>query len=215
MQRSLEQRMAIKFCVKLEKNAAETIPIHYENHCSRNCVGVFRNEEGVREARAKSANGRSKSEARRNLPTQGTDCRLRGLPCRGQPNVEVLKRLKRRVNRVRPDISKSWKLHHDNAPSHTCFLVADYLVKAGITVVPQPPYSPDVAPPDFFLCPRLKTPMKGHHFGSVKNIQKACADALKAIPENDYRAAFYAWKTRWNRCVDAEGILKVSKDLYT
>ncbi|KAJ8958703.1 hypothetical protein NQ318_016430 [Aromia moschata] len=27
MQRSLEQRMAIKFCVKLEKSAAETIPI--------------------------------------------------------------------------------------------------------------------------------------------------------------------------------------------
>ncbi|KAJ8954359.1 hypothetical protein NQ318_011031 [Aromia moschata] len=27
MQRSLEQRMAIKFCVKLEKRAAETIPM--------------------------------------------------------------------------------------------------------------------------------------------------------------------------------------------
>ncbi|KAJ8961177.1 hypothetical protein NQ318_008858 [Aromia moschata] len=27
MQRSLEQRMAIKFCVKLEKGAAETIPM--------------------------------------------------------------------------------------------------------------------------------------------------------------------------------------------
>ncbi|KAJ8962268.1 hypothetical protein NQ318_018246 [Aromia moschata] len=121
-------------------------------------------------------------------------------------NRKVLKRLKRRVNRVRSDISKSWKLHHDNAPSHTCFLVADYLVKAGITVVPQPPYSPDVAPPGFFLFPRLKTPMKGQHFGSVKNIQKAYTDALKAIPENDYRAAFDAWKTRWNRCVDAEGM---------
>ncbi|KAJ8941687.1 hypothetical protein NQ318_023653 [Aromia moschata] len=39
--------------------------LHYENHCSRNCVGVFRNEEGVREARAKSANGRSKREGGR------------------------------------------------------------------------------------------------------------------------------------------------------
>ncbi|KAJ8944488.1 hypothetical protein NQ318_011745 [Aromia moschata] len=51
--------------------------------------------------------------------------------------------------------------------------------------------------------PLAVTPMKGQHFGSVKNIQKACTDALKAIPENDYRAAFDAWKTRWNRCVDA------------
>ncbi|KAJ8949243.1 hypothetical protein NQ318_022756 [Aromia moschata] len=85
---------------------------------------------------------------------------------------------KRQRKVLRRDISKSWKLHHDNAPSHTCFLVADYLVKAGITIVPQPPYSPD----------------------------KACTDALKAIPENDYRAAFDAWKTRWNRCVDAGGM---------
>ncbi|KAJ8950222.1 hypothetical protein NQ318_006196 [Aromia moschata] len=49
--------------------------------------------------------------------------------------------------------------------------------------------------------------MKGEHFGSVKNIQKACTDALKAIPENDYRADFDAWKTRWNRCVDAGGMM--------
>ncbi|KAJ8943918.1 hypothetical protein NQ318_019526 [Aromia moschata] len=36
--------------------------------------------------------------------------------------------------------------------------------------------------------------------------RKACTDALKATPENDYRAAFDAWKTRWNRCVDAGGM---------
>ncbi|GFX85434.1 putative DD34D transposase [Trichonephila clavipes] len=35
--------------------------------------------------------------------------------------MEVLKRLKRRVNRVRPEISANWKLHHDKAPSHTFF----------------------------------------------------------------------------------------------
>jgi hypothetical protein len=32
--------------------------------------------------------------------------------------VEMLKRLKGRVNRVRPGIAANWKLHHDNAPSH-------------------------------------------------------------------------------------------------
>jgi len=65
--------------------------------------------------------------------------------------VEVLKRLKRRVNRVRQDIAADWKWHHDNAPTHTAFLVNSYLTKAGIPTLPQPPYSPDVAPRTFFV----------------------------------------------------------------
>lgn len=119
--------------------------------------------------------------------------------------VEVLKRLKRRVNRVRQDIAADWKLHHDNAPAHTAFLVNSYLTKAGIPTLPQPPYSPDVAPPDFFLFPRLKRPMKGKHFETTEGIQAACTADLKAIPENAFRDAFNAWKSRWQRCIDAEG----------
>ena len=119
--------------------------------------------------------------------------------------VEVLKRLKRRVQRVRPDIAKDWKLHHDNAPSHSSFLVTNFLAKAGVPTIPQPPYSPDVAPPDFFLFPRLKGPMKGKHFESIEGIQAACTAALKDIPEEAYSGAFDAWKTRWSRCVNAGG----------
>ncbi|GFU73960.1 uncharacterized protein TNCV_3784751 [Trichonephila clavipes] len=52
--------------------------------------------------------------------------------------VDVLKRLKRQVNRVRPEISANWKLHHDNAPSHTCFVVTELLTKNVIVTIPQP-----------------------------------------------------------------------------
>ncbi|KAJ8959948.1 hypothetical protein NQ318_009380 [Aromia moschata] len=48
-----------------------------------------------------------------------------------------------------------------------------------------------------------------HYTNILENVMlpsKACTHALKAIPENDYRAAFDAWKTRWNRCVDAGGM---------
>ncbi|XP_071449362.1 protein GVQW3-like isoform X2 [Hetaerina americana] len=34
--------------------------------------------------------------------------------------LEVLKRLKGKVSRVRQSIAGNWKLHHDNTPSHTC-----------------------------------------------------------------------------------------------
>ena len=41
--------------------------------------------------------------------------------------MEVLERLRKRI--VRPAIAKSWRLYHDNAPSHTAFRVTDHLAK--------------------------------------------------------------------------------------
>jgi hypothetical protein len=40
--------------------------------------------------------------------------------------------------------------HHDNASAHTSLLVHEFLVKHETTVVPQPPYSPELAPAYFF-----------------------------------------------------------------
>ncbi|PNF33581.1 hypothetical protein B7P43_G14689 [Cryptotermes secundus] len=80
-----------------------------------------------------------------------------------------------------------------------------FLTDSKMPMVPQPPYSPDVAPPDFFLFPRLKTPMKGHHFGTVDEVKEACTKALKDILKEAYHDAFDAWKSRWKRCIDAEG----------
>ena len=53
----------------------------------------------------------------------------------------------------RPALFKSgqWHFHHDNAPVHNSILVTDYLTKMGIQTVPQPPYSPDLAPCDSWL----------------------------------------------------------------
>ena len=52
----------------------------------------------------------------------------------------------------------TWMLHHDNAPCHTAISVNEFLAKKGISVVPQPPYSPDLSPCDFFLFPKTQIP---------------------------------------------------------
>lgn len=119
--------------------------------------------------------------------------------------VEVLTRLKKRVARIRPEIANTWVLHHDNAPSHASLLVREFLAKQTVATLPQPPYSPDLAPPDFFLFPRLKSSLKGHHFGTVENVQAAVTNALKGIPVQDFQASYDAWQNRWQRCIDAQG----------
>ena len=67
--------------------------------------------------------------------------------------VEVLREFRNRFRRKRPALFKSgqWHFHQDNAPVHNSILVTDYLTKMGINTVLRPPYSPDLAPWDFWL----------------------------------------------------------------
>lgn len=52
-------------------------------------------------------------------------------------------------------------LHHGNELSHITLIVSELLVKVGVTVLPQKPYNPDLAPVVFFLFSRIKTNLKG------------------------------------------------------
>ena len=51
---------------------------------------------------------------------------------------------------------KGIKLLHDNAPCHRASVVTDFLKEEKVKILPHPPSSPDLAPCDFFLFPRLK-----------------------------------------------------------
>jgi len=89
-------------------------------------------------------------------------------------------RLLNRIRRVRPDMCESgnWFLLHDNAPSHNATIVKQFLAQRKVTVLDHPPYSPDLAPSDYFLFPKMKSHLKGRLFDSISDIQKAVASTL-------------------------------------
>ncbi|UYV77835.1 hypothetical protein LAZ67_15002534 [Cordylochernes scorpioides] len=74
--------------------------------------------------------------------------------------LQVMRNLRKAIRQKRPDLwkNKNWLLHHDNAPAHTSLLVRDFLAKNNTLMMPQRPYSPDLAPCDFFLFPKLRGP---------------------------------------------------------
>lgn len=121
--------------------------------------------------------------------------------------LQVMRRLREAIRRKRPDLwqNNSWLLHHDNAPAHTSLLVRDFLAKNNTVITPQPPYSPDLAPCDFFLFPKLKRPMKGRRFATIEEIKTASLEELKAIPKSAYQKCFEDWKKRWHKCIISEG----------
>ena len=107
---------------------------------------------------------------------------------------DVLERLQKRVQRVRRDIADDWVLHHDNTPAHTALSFREILAKKNIPVLPHPPYSPDLAPCNFYLFRKLKLKLKGHHFGMMENIRKTVTDELHTLTENDFRYCYDQWK---------------------
>ena len=84
-----------------------------------------------------------------------------------------MKRLRKQIRRKRADLwnENSWILHHDKAPSHKAIIVKGILAKNSTNIIEQPLYSPDMAPADFFLFPKLKLPLRGIHFQSIEDIK--------------------------------------------
>ena len=88
------------------------------------------------------------------------------------------------------------KLLHDNAQAHKSAMVQEYLKESGLDVLDNPPYSPDLSPCDFWLFPRLKEMLAGHHSESHCGVGSAVYQCLQHIPKEDYQAAFRNWVDR-------------------
>ena len=65
-----------------------------------------------------------------------------------------------------------WQLHRDHMPTHASCFMQSFLAKHQITQVTQPLYSPDLASCDFWLFPKLKSPLKRKRFQTFDGIQK-------------------------------------------
>ena len=111
--------------------------------------------------------------------------------------VEVFRLLGETVRRKRLD--------HDNVPAHTSHLVQVFLAKHATVQLQQPPYSPVLAPCDFFLFPRLKKVLKGHRFEATEDIRRNSTKTLLDIPKEKFAKCFQQWQQRWAKCVAAEG----------
>ena len=80
-------------------------------------------------------------------------------------------------------------MHHDNALAHTSMLVREFLAKNKTVIMPQPPYSPGLAP-------KLKTPTKGRHFATIEEIKEKSKLELLAIPKSAFQKCLEDWKKR-------------------
>ena len=81
----------------------------------------------------------------------------------------------------------------------------EFLATKQITVLEHPAYSPDLAPSDFFLFPKIKEILKRRHFDDIYDIRSNTKAALKAIPQNQFQNCFEGWTRRRHRCRASQG----------
>jgi transposase len=72
-----------------------------------------------------------------------------------------------------------------------------FLANKNITVLEHPPYSPDLAPCDFYLFLKIKSVLKGTHFVLVENVKANTAEILNSFTEH--------WQHCMQLCVNSEG----------
>ena len=100
-----------------------------------------------------------------------------GLLCWGFKGVQQWFR------RKRPALfeSSQWHFLQDHTPVHNYILDSDYLTKMGIKTAPHPPFSPDLAPCDFWLFPKLK----GCRYETIEGMKEAVMKVIDTLTQED------------------------------
>ena len=121
--------------------------------------------------------------------------------------LEVMRRLRQNIRCKRPQMWR-WQnffLHHDGAPAHRADDVIDFLRDTNTGTLAHPPYSPDLAPSDFFLFARMKRNMRGEVF-SVEELRRRVDFELGQIAQWEYHHAIHdSWEKRLQSCIDSNG----------
>ena len=108
-----------------------------------------------------------------------------------------------RFRRKRPALFKSghWHFNQDNTPVHNSILVTDYLTQMGIKTVLHRPYSPELAPCDFCLFPKLK----GCRYETIEEMKEAVTKFIDTLTQEDFHGSLQKLLERYNKCIASGG----------
>ena len=119
--------------------------------------------------------------------------------------ITMLTKLKARISRVRPEKKTTFFLQHNNARLHTSLKTVEHIVNLGWTVVPYPPYSPDLTPSDYHLFGLMKDVLRGQHFPSNDAIGQAVKQWAATASADFHECGMQALVHRWRKCIASGG----------
>ena len=95
-------------------------------------------------------------------------------------------------------------IQHNIARPHTSLRTQEAITKFGWTVLPHPPYSPDLVPSYFHLFGPLKDALRGTRFED-ESVIHAVRTWLCEQETSWYREGMHALVLRWRKAIDVYG----------
>lgn len=120
--------------------------------------------------------------------------------------VSLLNQLNDKIREKRSGLKKKKIIFlQDNAPAHKSFLTITKLNDLKYDLLDHPPYSPDLAPSDFFLFTNLKKFLSGKRFRDNQEAIDAVNGYFESLDEKHYKQGMELLKKRWTQCVELKG----------
>ena len=117
---------------------------------------------------------------------------------------DTLKPLIEGIKKQRPEYGcKNLKIHHDNARPHIHQDVVTLLEAEKFTIMGHPPYSPDLAPCDFWLFSYIKERLGDHT--TAESLQSEITEIVACIPRKEWERTFDKWLERMELCIKFKG----------
>lgn len=102
-------------------------------------------------------------------------------------------------------LSKVVRLLHDNAPVHTAAVSQEAIRECGFQEMEHPPYSPDMAPSDYYLFSNLKKDLRGRRFHDDNELQTAVMQHFEGKTADYFHKGIELLIDRCNKCIELSG----------
>jgi [histone H3]-lysine36 N-dimethyltransferase SETMAR len=96
-------------------------------------------------------------------------------------------------------------LLHDNARPHVAAVVQEKIMELDWELLPHPPYSPDIAPSDYYLFRSLQNNLKDLSFENEDHVKTHLQNFFDSKPRAFYKAGIAQLPSRWQRVIDSNG----------
>uniref|UniRef100_A0A3Q0RMV0 Tc1-like transposase DDE domain-containing protein n=1 Tax=Amphilophus citrinellus TaxID=61819 RepID=A0A3Q0RMV0_AMPCI len=130
----------------------------------------------------------------------------KGHTINGEYFANLLKQLQKAIKSKRHGkLTKGVLFHQDNAPPHKSMVAMAAVRNCSFELVDHPPYSPNLAPSDYFLFPSMKKHLAGKQYQTDDEVISAVEDFFEGQDERLYTTGIQALQQRWKKRVDRRG----------